>query len=239
MTQLEEENQEEQEEEQEILLPNTTIVTHCILKNDISRLTQCFENDADPYKETVAELLNERDPDGKSPLDIAAALDRADMIKELVQRGADINSVSDKGYSPLHYAAAWGRLGNIKVLVEFSCNLQQRNAHTERPRETAVRYNQTECVDFLDWAEAKVALLETCRQTLETVQDPEKVQGRLSKEDKSIVMTSCKEKSEWVENTPGATTQDFIEQKANLDEILGPILQKLTEPLPEKSEKGK
>lgn len=56
------------------------------------------------------------------------------------------------GYSPLHYAAAWGRLGNIKVLVEFSCNLQQRNAHTERPRETAVRYNQTECVDFLDWA---------------------------------------------------------------------------------------
>lgn len=97
MTQLEEENQEEQEEEQEILLPNTTIVTHCILKNDISRLTQCFENDADPYKETVAELLNERDPDGKSPLDIAAALDRADMIKELVQRGADINSVSDKG----------------------------------------------------------------------------------------------------------------------------------------------
>lgn len=238
MTQLEEENQDEQqEEEQEVLLPNTTIVTHCILKNDISRLTQCFENDADPYKETVSEQLNQRDDDGKSPLDIASALDRADMIKELLQRGADVNSVTEKGYSPLHYAAAWGRIGNMKVLVEFNCNLQQRNVNNERPRETAIRYNQTECVDYLDWAEAKVALLDLCRQTQETVQDPDKVMGRLTKEDKSVAINSCKEKSEWVESTPGATTQDFIEQKDNLDEILAPILLKLTEPLPEKSEK--
>lgn len=237
MTQPDEENQDEQEEEQEILLPNTTIVTHCILKNDIPRLTQCFENDADPFKEAVSELLNERDADGKSPLDIAAALQRADMIKELLQRGADVNSVSEKGFSPLHYAAAWGRIANIKVLVEFNCNLQQRNIHNERPRETAVRYNQTESVDFLDWAEAKVALLDLCQQTHETVQDPEKIMGRLSKEDKSVALNSCKEKTEWVENTPGATTQDFIEQRANLDEILAPILLKLTEPLPEKSEK--
>ena len=56
------------------------------------------------------------------------------------------------GYSPLHYAAAWGRIGNMKVLVEFNCNLQQRNVNNERPRETAIRYNQTECVDYLDWA---------------------------------------------------------------------------------------
>ena len=97
MTLQEDENQEEQEEEVEILLPNSTIVTHCILKNDIPRLTQCFENDTDPYKETVVELLNERDPDGKSPLDIAATLERADMMKELLQRGADVNSVSEKG----------------------------------------------------------------------------------------------------------------------------------------------
>ena len=46
----------------------------------------------------------------------------------------------------------------------------------------------------------------------------------------SVAINSCKEKSEWVESTPGATTQDFIEQKDNLDEILAPILLKLTEP---------
>lgn len=56
------------------------------------------------------------------------------------------------GYCPLHHAAAWGHLDVLKILVEFNANLQQRNRHGERARETALRYNQTECVNFLDWA---------------------------------------------------------------------------------------
>lgn len=237
MTLQESENQEEQHQEVEILLPNTTIVTHCILKDDIPRLTKSFEDDSDPFKEHIAELINERDSDGKSPLDIAATLGRVEIMKELLQRGADVNSVTPKGFCALHHASAWGRLDAIKVLFEHNCNLQQRNVHNERPRETALRYNHTECVDYLDWAEAKVALLDTVKQTQETVQDPEKVQGRLTKEDKAIALNSCKEKAEWVDANPGATTQDFIEQKAQLDEVLGPILLKLSEPLPEKPEK--
>ena len=46
----------------------------------------------------------------------------------------------------------------------------------------------------------------------------------------AIIQNTCKEKSEWVESTPGATTQDFIEQRDQMDEIVGPILLKLTEP---------
>jgi hypothetical protein len=46
----------------------------------------------------------------------------------------------------------------------------------------------------------------------------------------TISLNSCKEKAEWVESNPGATTHDFIEQKELLEEILGPILLKLTEP---------
>ncbi|XP_060597770.1 ankyrin repeat domain-containing protein 45-like [Ruditapes philippinarum] len=237
MTLQEGENQEESQDEIEILLPNTTIVTHCILKDDIPRLTKSFEDDSDPFKETIAELINQRDNDGKSPLDIASTLGRADMARELLQRGADVNSLTPKGFCALHHAAAWGKLDVIKILVEFQCNLQQRNVHNERARETAVRYGHTECVDFLDWAEAKVALLDLVKQTQETVQDPEKVQGRLTKEDKTISLNSCKEKAEWVESNPGATTHDFIEQKELLEEILGPILLKLTEPPPEKPEK--
>ncbi|XP_045192732.1 ankyrin repeat domain-containing protein 45-like isoform X2 [Mercenaria mercenaria] len=237
MTLQEGENREDSQEEIEILLPNTTIVTHCILKDDIPRLTKSFEDDSDPFKETIAELLNQRDSDGKSPLDIASTLGRTDMVRELLQRGADVNLVTSKGFCALHHAAAWGKLDVIKVLVEFHCNLQQRNVHGERARETAVRYTHTECVDYLDWAEAKVALLDLAKQTQETVQDPEKVQGRLTKEDKTISLSSCKEKVEWVESNPGATTQEFIEQKELLEEILGPIMLKLSEPPPEKPEK--
>jgi len=40
----------------------------------------------------------------------------------------------------------------LKSLVEAQASLQQRNINGERARETACRYNQTECVDYLDWA---------------------------------------------------------------------------------------
>ncbi|XP_052790481.1 ankyrin repeat domain-containing protein 45-like isoform X2 [Mya arenaria] len=237
MTLQDSENPDVTQDEVEVLLPNTTIVTHCILKNDIPRLTKSFEDDTDPFKEIIAELINQRDDNGKSPLDIACTLGRADMVKELLQRGADINASTGKGFCALHHASAWGRLPVIKVLVEFNCNLQQRNTNGERAKETAVRYNHAECVDYLDWAEARSFLAETCRTTQETVQDPEKVMGRLTKEDKGIVLNSCKEKLEWIDNNPGATTQDFLDQKAALVEVLGPILLKISEPPPEKPEK--
>lgn len=97
MTQQEAENPEEPQEEVEILLPNTTIVTHCILKDDIPRLRKSFEDDTDPFKETISELINQRDCDGKSPLDIAATLGRVEMVRELLQKGADVNAVTAKG----------------------------------------------------------------------------------------------------------------------------------------------
>ena len=46
----------------------------------------------------------------------------------------------------------------------------------------------------------------------------------------TLVVSSCKEKTEWLETTVDATTQDFISQKRALEEILAPIMQKLAEP---------
>ncbi|KAL8598182.1 hypothetical protein ACOMHN_043253 [Nucella lapillus] len=231
--------QPEETIEEEVLLPDTTVVTHCIFKNDLERLIRSFEDDSDPYKESITELINERDDDGKSPLDLSASLGRTDICRELLTRGADLTSVTDKGYCPLHHAAAWGRVGVLKVLVEFNSNLQQRNAHGERARETAARYNQTECVDFLDWAEAKVNLVEYIRLCHESVTDPEKAAGRVSKDEKTLVLSSCKEKTEWLEATPDASTRDFIAQRQALEEVVAPVMQKLSEPPPEKHEKSK
>ncbi|VDI77963.1 Hypothetical predicted protein [Mytilus galloprovincialis] len=228
---------EQEEKEVEILLPNTTIVTHCILKNDSQRFVRCFEDDEDAFKDTVAELINQRGEDGKSPLDLAATLGRGDISKELIQRGADVLAVNCQGYCAMHHAAAWGKLGVLKVLVEALSDLQQKNIHGERPRETALRYNKTECVDFLDWAEAKVDLQNFIKTTQETLADGEKVQGRLTKDDKNIITNTCKEKAEWVERTTDATTKDFITQKMALEEVINPIMQKLNEPV-ESPQKG-
>jgi ankyrin repeat protein len=89
--------EEGEKQEVEVLLPNTNIVTHCILKNDVERLRKSFEDDEDPYKETVLDLINRRGSDGKSPLDLASTLGRIDLAKELIVRGAEVNSVNVKG----------------------------------------------------------------------------------------------------------------------------------------------
>ncbi|GFR57822.1 ankyrin repeat domain-containing protein 45 [Elysia marginata] len=222
---------EEEGPEIEQLLPNTNIVTHCIYKNDPQRLIRCFEDDQDPHKEEILELLNERDENGKSPLDLAACLGRNQLTMELLQRGADVNSVTKKGYSCLHYAALWGRMPVVKMLIEHGADLQQRNAHGERPREAAVRYCQDECIDFLDWAEAKTILQESIRHTLETVTDADKaVAGRMTKEEKTVTLNMCKEKQEWLDNTEDATTEDFIAQRVAFIDVVGPVVQKLLEP---------
>ena len=61
------------------------------------RFVKCFEDEEDPFKDTVAELINERGSEGKSPLDMAALLGRVEMVKELITRGAEVNSLTPKG----------------------------------------------------------------------------------------------------------------------------------------------
>ena len=56
------------------------------------------------------------------------------------------------GYTLLHCAAAWGRLETLKALVELDVDIEALNFRKERARDVAVRYSQTECVEFLDWA---------------------------------------------------------------------------------------
>ena len=106
MTMPPEPESEEHHEEPETLLPNTTIVTHCIYKNDLDRLMVSFDDDTDPYKEEILELMNERDRDGKSPLDLAASFGRTDICRELLKRGADLAAVTMKGnlHCEIHFS---------------------------------------------------------------------------------------------------------------------------------------
>lgn len=85
------------EEEEPEVLAGATIVLHCVFKNDLTRLQDCFDNVENPFNETILDLINKRDENGKSPLDIAATLGRIDITKELITRGADVTLVTEKG----------------------------------------------------------------------------------------------------------------------------------------------
>ena len=52
----------------------------------------------------------------------------------------------------MHHAAAWGKVDCLKILVDNGADLHRRTSNNERPREISARYNQPECVDYLDWA---------------------------------------------------------------------------------------
>ncbi|XP_071802708.1 ankyrin repeat domain-containing protein 45-like [Asterias amurensis] len=179
---------------------------------------------------------NMRNPStGRTALDMACILDREDMVKELLEKGADGDSSTERGYTALHHAAAWGKLACLKLLIQFGANLQVRTSHGERPHETALRYQHEKCAQYLNWSEARRALLAVLREIKENVEDVQKVQGRLTKDERMTALNACTEKQEWLDNGgENLTVADFNKQKQVLREILEPIVVKMSEPPPEK-----
>jgi len=82
----------------------TVLVVALTLLSNVQRVekwrdsfVQCFDDENDPFHDTVASLVNKRSEDNKSPLDWAALVGNVTMLLELIKRGADINAVSERG----------------------------------------------------------------------------------------------------------------------------------------------
>ncbi|CAG5117324.1 unnamed protein product, partial [Candidula unifasciata] len=201
----------------EVILLDTTVINRCIYGNDTDRLRRCFQDIADPQKEEIHELLNQRDSTGKSPLDLIASLGRTELASLIIQNGADVNSCTSKGYSCLHHAAAWGHLPVLKILVDNGINLH--------------RYLHQECADFLEISEEKENLQLEITHALKSIQEMDKALiGRITRDEKNRVINTCKGKQEWLNSTPDASAQEIGAQHSELTEIVQPILANLHEP---------
>jgi len=75
--------------------------------------------------------------DGESPLYWAALSGSIEIVKLLVDHGAQISRVDIKGNSPLHAAAADGHIEVIGFLLERKANRNLRNKAGERPADIA------------------------------------------------------------------------------------------------------
>ncbi|RXM33074.1 Ankyrin repeat domain-containing protein 45 [Acipenser ruthenus] len=78
--------------------------------------------------------------------------------------------------------------------------------------------------------EAKQSLQMLISHIRDTIADPEKVQGKLNKEDKHTCLNTCLMKSDWIQDAKDPTIGEFVEQKKQLQDTLNPILSKLTVP---------
>ncbi|XP_044904761.1 ankyrin repeat domain-containing protein 45 isoform X1 [Felis catus] len=240
--QEEEDDEEEGDDEGEAKEPEETGTLNPVLQpaltGDVEGLQKIFEDPENPHHEQAMQLLLEEDIIGRNLLYAACMAGQSDVIRALAKYGVNLNEKTTRGYTLLHCAAAWGRLETLKALVELDVDIEALNFREERARDVAARYSQTECVEFLDWADARLTLKKYIAKVSAAVTDTEKGPGKLFKEDKNTILSACRIKNEWLETHLEASLSELLEQKQQLEDIVTPIFTKMATPRQVKSAKS-
>ncbi|XP_029790826.1 ankyrin repeat domain-containing protein 45 isoform X1 [Suricata suricatta] len=241
-SQQEEDEEEDGDDEGEAKEPEETATLNPLLQpaltGDVEGLQKIFEDPENAHHEQAMQLLLEEDIIGRNLLYAACMAGQSDVIRALAKYGVNLNEKTTRGYTLLHCAAAWGRLETLKALVELDVDIEALNFQEERARDVAARYSQTQCVEFLDWADARLALKKYIAKVSAAVTDTEKGPGKLFKEDKNTILSACHIKNEWLETHLGATISELLEQKQQLEDIVTPIFTKMATPCQVKSAKS-
>lgn len=72
-----------------------------------------------------------------------------DLIKLLIENGANLTTVNDTGATPLHLAAFWGHSEVVKLLVESGAPLDVQNNRKRTPLALAALYSNKEIAEYL------------------------------------------------------------------------------------------
>ncbi len=75
------------------------------------------------YLTKDSKALNAKDEYGRTSLHLASREGYFDIVKYLIERGADVNIDDDINCTPLHLASRWGRLDCAKYLVEHGADV--------------------------------------------------------------------------------------------------------------------
>ena len=86
---------------------------------------------------------------GRTALHLPAKLNRINVVKFLVNVGADINVMDNAGNTPLHYAAISNQAEIAKFLVDRGADINIKNNDGKIPLEAAVSHNSLEVVNIL------------------------------------------------------------------------------------------
>lgn len=81
-------------------------------------------------------------------LKAAAAADFL-KIKDLINKGADVNAKNTNGWTPLMYMSAIGNKEIANLLIDKGANINERNNHGQTPLFFSAHWGQTELVNLL------------------------------------------------------------------------------------------
>ena len=84
-----------------------------------------------------------------TPLQGAAAMEKLELARLLIARGANVNCRGEEGGSPLHEAAGNGQIEFAKLLLDHGANLNAKDDNGKTPLTIALENKQTEMAKFL------------------------------------------------------------------------------------------
>ena len=90
--------------------------------------------------------VDTRTPKDETPLMIACLRGRAEIARELVDRGADVNKT---GWTPLHYAATGGHIEIMQMLLDHSAYIDAESPNRTTPLMMAAMYGTPQAAKFL------------------------------------------------------------------------------------------
>ena len=95
-----------------------------------------------------------------TPLHWAAQGGNADVMKELIKAGADLNANADWSYTPLHFAARAGNIEAVDALMVAGADMKVTSEHGETSLHSAARGGNVGIVEKLIKSEADINALD-------------------------------------------------------------------------------
>jgi ankyrin repeat protein len=94
-------------------------------------------------------LLNEINDDGMTPLNYASYLGKAEIVGELISRGADVSIGDNDNSLPIHCAAISGDTLTIDLLLSYGADIDARDNNGLTPLIFTLSYRRIDAVSFL------------------------------------------------------------------------------------------
>ncbi|CAD6214595.1 unnamed protein product [Miscanthus lutarioriparius] len=115
--------------------------------------------------DAAASVLNAKDEEGWAPIHSAASSGNSQIIDILLERGADVNLVTDGGRTALHYATSKGRLNIAEKLIAHGANVNKKDKFGCTPLHRAASTGNAELCEFLIEEGAEVDAVDKTGQT--------------------------------------------------------------------------